>query len=67
MTTLAEQAGIDTTICEICEVALDDSRPWRRGLDGCGIHEDCLSAFVNMPGRSRRERVDEVPQEANRS
>ena len=49
MKALAEQAGIDTTTCEICEEPLDDSRPWRRGVDGCGIHEDCLSAFMDMP------------------
>jgi hypothetical protein len=42
---LAEEAGIDTTRCEFCGEPLDDSRPWRRGLDGCGAHESCLKAY----------------------
>lgn len=39
---LAEQAGIDITVCECCGDPLDDERPWRRGLDGCGAHDECL-------------------------
>ena len=42
MVTLAEQAGIDTSVCEICEEPLDDSEPWKRGFDGCGAHLSCL-------------------------
>jgi len=39
---MADEAGIDTTLCEFCEEPCDDSRPWCRGLDGCVAHEDCL-------------------------
>lgn len=43
---LAEDAGIDTTVCEFCSQPLDDSEPWRRGMDGCGAHERCLKAWL---------------------
>lgn len=39
---LYEQSGGDTTRCEFCGDPLDDSRPWRRGLDGAGAHDDCI-------------------------
>jgi hypothetical protein len=39
-------SGIDTSVCEFCEQPLDDSEPWRRGLDGCGAHERCLGAWL---------------------
>ena len=39
---LAEEAGLDINVCEFCEEPLDDTQPWRRGLDGCGAHETCL-------------------------
>ncbi len=42
---MAESAGIDTTVCELCEEPLDDKWPWKRGLDGCGAHLDCLEVF----------------------
>ena len=44
--TLAEQAGIDTTVCEFCYKPLDGTKPWRRGLDGCGAHEKCIKRFL---------------------
>lgn len=46
MAGLAGAAGIDTDVCEFCEQPLDDSKPWRRGLDGCGAHEDCIRRFL---------------------
>lgn len=50
MSTMAERAGIDTSICEICEEPLDDSEPWRRGMDGCGAHDACLRASgIRLP------------------
>jgi hypothetical protein len=42
---LAASAGVDTTRCEYCNGPLDDEHPWMRGLDGCAIHNDCLSRF----------------------
>jgi len=39
---LAEEAGLDTSVCEFCSKALDDKKPWVRGLDGMGAHEECL-------------------------
>jgi hypothetical protein len=44
--TAAAQAGIDPTVCEFCGTPLDDREPWRRGLDGCGAHDGCLSAHL---------------------
>ena len=43
---LAADAGIDTSVCEFCSGPLDDSEPWRRGLDGCGAHERCLKRWL---------------------
>ena len=51
---LASDAGIDTTVCEMCEEPLDDARAWKRGLDGCGAHLDCLDSYLGPDG----ERVD---------
>jgi hypothetical protein len=45
LSSLAEEAGLDTTRCELCGDPLDDSRPWKRGLDGCGAHTLCLRRF----------------------
>ena len=44
---LASDAGIDTTVCELCERPLvpddpEDDEPWVRGMDGCGAHVSCL-------------------------
>lgn len=39
---LYEESGGDPTRCEICDDPLDDTRPWKRGLDGAGAHVDCL-------------------------
>lgn len=46
---LAEQAGIDTTVCELCEKPLNDEEPWREGLDGCGAHDECLKLEGIIP------------------
>lgn len=35
-------SGGDVDVCEFCQQPLDDERPWRRGLDGAGAHEDCI-------------------------
>ena len=42
---MAEACGLDVTVCEFCGDDLDeegDGRPWRRGLDGSGAHEECI-------------------------
>jgi hypothetical protein len=41
--TLAEEVGIDTSVCELCGEPLDDRRPWRYGLDGSAAHKECLA------------------------
>lgn len=46
LASLAEEAGIDTSVCEFCEEPLDDDREWKRGLDGCGAHLDCLEGWL---------------------
>lgn len=43
---LAENAGIDTTVCEFCDEPLDDTREWRRGRDGCGAHVECIARWL---------------------
>ena len=42
LSTLAEESGMDTSICEFCGLPLDDSVRWRRTLDGAGAHNDCI-------------------------
>ncbi len=42
---LAEEAGIDTSSCEICDEPLDGKREWKRGMDGCGAHLSCLRSM----------------------
>ncbi len=49
MSTMAERAGIDTSVCEFCEEPLDDREDWTRGLDGCGAHDRCLRATGISP------------------
>lgn len=43
---LAEMSGMDVSRCEFCDEPLDDSKPWRRGLDGAGAHESCLKGWL---------------------
>lgn len=52
---IASDAGIDTTVCELCEEPLDGDREWERGLDGAGAHTECLNRFLNR-GRRRGSR-----------
>lgn len=47
---LAQASGMDITVCEFCEEPLEeddskDERPWRRGLDGAGAHDECLRSM----------------------
>ena len=42
---LYEDTGGDPTRCEFCGGLLDEERPWRRGRDGAGAHEECLEAY----------------------
>lgn len=44
--TLFADSGGDITRCELCEEPLDETREWKRGLDGAGAHLDCLASFV---------------------
>lgn len=34
--------GGDVNVCEFCKQPLDDSKPWKRGMDGAGAHEECI-------------------------
>jgi hypothetical protein len=40
---LYEESGGDVTRCEFCDEPLDDTRAWKRGLDGAGAHLDCIA------------------------
>ena len=42
MSSLYEQSGGDTSVCEFCEKPLDVKKPWKRGLDGAGAHIACI-------------------------
>jgi hypothetical protein len=46
MSTLYAESGGDTTRCEICDAPLDNSEPWKRGLDGAGAHIECLRPYL---------------------
>ena len=41
MAGMAAEAGMDVTLCELCEEPLKDA-PYKRGLDGAGAHLGCL-------------------------
>ncbi len=42
---LAHEAGIDTTVCELCGGELTDSEPWVEGIDGARAHSACLETY----------------------
>ena len=42
MGTLAEDAGLDITICEFCEKKVKTGQRAVQGLDGMWAHEACL-------------------------
>lgn len=43
--TAAAAAGLDTDVCEFCSgpIGGGDDRGWRRGLDGCAAHDECIA------------------------
>ena len=43
--TMAEQMGIDTSVCEICEEPLGDDEEWKEGMDGARAHVSCLRSM----------------------
>ena len=49
---LASDAGLDTTVCEVCEEPLNDTQAWTRGMDGCGAHLSCLGRTISKSRRA---------------
>jgi hypothetical protein len=45
MGSLYAESGGDVNACEFCEGPLDDSEPWKRGLDGAGAHLACIPRY----------------------